>query len=88
MINLAIGCLAQGTQSCQNGGNCVNTNGVGTCSCQLGYSGAQCQVAVGCVAGGTSKCINGGVCSLANGQCQCPVTYSGSKCEACNLKFY
>ena len=29
--------------SCRNGGTCRNTNGVGACSCAIGYSGNLCQ---------------------------------------------
>ena len=29
--------------SCLNNGTCNNTNGVGACSCSLGYSGSHCQ---------------------------------------------
>ena len=84
-FNLAIGCLAQGTQACQNVGNCINNNGVGTCSCPLGYSGITCQTPLGCVSEGDNKCINGGFCNFATGLCQCPVTYTGLTCQTCKF---
>ncbi len=79
----AIGCLAGGLLSCQNGGTCFNINNYGSCQCPLGYSGTNCEIFLGCTVGAQYSCQNGGTCS-SNGTCQCAFAYSGNSCSNCN----
>jgi Notch-like protein len=79
-----IGCLAGGPYTCQNGGNCTNTNGIGYCRCSNGYSGSYCTTSIGCVAGSQYTCLNGGSCNTNTGECQCAFGFGGSTCFLCN----
>ena len=65
------GIACPGSPACSGHGTCGN----GTCTCQTGYSGADCSVT--CPGGPT--CSGHGTCS--NGTCACQAGYSGSSCS-------
>ncbi|EFC37003.1 predicted protein [Naegleria gruberi] len=66
-------------QICSGNGKCIGTN---TCSCELGYSGSDCEK-ISCyglemdheyVCGGVGQCVS-------MNQCLCPHPYDGQECE-------
>ena len=74
------GCLAGGSFSCQNGGTCLNINGIGVCACLLnGFSGTYCSTPLGC---NFTGCLNGGFCITSTGTCSCLIGYTGSTCSS------
>ena len=75
-----------GIYACQNGGTCLNSNGVGVCIClSNGYGGNYCTIPLGCNAGGNQACANGGICNISSGLCACPLGFSGVTCSTRKL---
>ena len=71
----------EGTNSCQNGGACVNTEGSYYCMCTPGYTGALCENDIDecvkympCVYG---TCMN----SFGSFSCLCVAGYTGQLCD-------
>ena len=61
---------------CKNGGVCHNTGqGSYTCSCPVGYAGADCSKKAD-----SCYCENGGTCN-ANSECECLAEFGGARCE-------
>ncbi|XP_072046273.1 uncharacterized protein [Amphiura filiformis] len=58
---------------CENGGECVE----GSCSCDNGYTGANCEIPPNICNG--IVCENGGVC--VGGSCNCADGYTGTNCD-------
>jgi hypothetical protein len=83
---------AQCNPSCDNG-ICVVANHpnplptyamTGTCSCDYGWTGADCTQLVQCDGidwNDPSVCSGIGQCNPNNGQCMCPNGYAGSSCQ-------
>lgn len=71
-----------GGYACINKGICLIN---GTCMCQLGYSGDQCQSYTGCIYERRLACQNNGLC-LPDGSCKCPAGFIGSMCQTCKNK--
>ena len=62
---------------CNNKGTCDN----GTCTCQTGYTGSQCETPVGC--GGNCNAFGG---NCVSNVCKCKQSFSGATCTVnrCN----
>ncbi|KAJ8704734.1 hypothetical protein PYW07_011922 [Mythimna separata] len=72
-------CAASACQHYCLHGDCSDSDGRPSCSCNKGYSGERCEVNV-C----QGYCLNGGVCSLNEEDepaCQCAAGYDGGRCE-------
>ncbi|KAM9391376.1 protein crumbs homolog 2-like [Pholidichthys leucotaenia] len=66
--------------SCENGGECVETEETHTCLCPPGYVGKRCQWRFPPVVCDESMpCLNGGVC--IEGNCTCKPGFAGARCE-------
>uniref|UniRef100_A0A6I8QR56 Notch 3 n=1 Tax=Xenopus tropicalis TaxID=8364 RepID=A0A6I8QR56_XENTR len=66
---------------CQNGGNCIDHQGVPICRCRDGFRGPTCMIDIDECA--SAPCLNGGKCmdGIAGYSCLCTLPYTGQKCE-------
>uniref|UniRef100_A0A1I7XFL3 EGF-like domain-containing protein n=1 Tax=Heterorhabditis bacteriophora TaxID=37862 RepID=A0A1I7XFL3_HETBA len=67
---------------CNNGGNCIVTDGHFDCICKPDWSGATCSEKISCLVEG-KPCENFGSCvrGLAINHCECVEGFSGQLCE-------
>ncbi len=74
-----MGCNAGGSQSCVNGGVCIQSSGV--CQCATGFSGSLCNIGTAC---SSSPCQNGAVCTVngSNAVCTCTTGWYGFFCNS------
>ena len=70
---------------CQNGGTCVDDVNSYNCNCDVGYSGANCEVDIDECA--SNPCLNGGTCTdgINSYTCNCVPGYTGENCETGHL---
>uniref|UniRef100_A0A665WAB6 Neurogenic locus notch homolog protein 2-like n=1 Tax=Echeneis naucrates TaxID=173247 RepID=A0A665WAB6_ECHNA len=70
-----------GTNPCEHGGQCVNTDGSFTCNCVKGYAGPRCEQDVNECA--SSPCQNDGTCldRIGDYTCICMPGFEGTHCE-------
>ena len=81
-------CDELGTNPCENGANCTNTNGGFMCDCPLGYTGVTCEETIefdNCI---PNPCLNGGECSSGFNEfmCNCTADWNGTICDLCTLE--
>lgn len=62
-------CLPAGTNPCEHGGQCVNTDGSFTCNCVRGYAGPRCEQDINECA--SNPCENDGTCLDRIGEYTC-----------------
>ena len=65
--------LCTGVRDCSAHGSCIKPD---VCSCNPGYTGADCRRKAVCLHG----CSGSGIC-LGNEKCLCNVDWTGSKCD-------
>lgn len=75
------------SDSCQNGGTCVNTLESFVCECVPGFTGGQCEVDL-CVV--SNPCQNNGVCYVQSEDpttllCNCSAPFTGQTCTESKL---
>lgn len=82
------------SDTCLNGGTCVNQAGTAVCSCPIPYSGATCNVQINYC--DQAVCLNGGTCTNfpagdgpgtgtnAYFSCACSSAYTGNICQLKN----
>uniref|UniRef100_A0A673CQ13 Notch receptor 2 n=1 Tax=Sphaeramia orbicularis TaxID=375764 RepID=A0A673CQ13_9TELE len=70
-----------GTNPCEHGGQCVNTDGSFTCNCVRGYAGPRCEQDVNECA--SNPCQNDGTCldRIGDYTCICMPGFEGTHCE-------
>ncbi|XP_072020983.1 uncharacterized protein [Amphiura filiformis] len=72
-------CAGVCSPDCINGGKCEAD---GTCTCQSGYAGPQCQIRLFSGPRCNPQCMNGGTCtSTIPPRCVCQQGYTGLACE-------
>ena len=69
------------SNTCRNGGTCINRADGYTCRCAAGYTGTNCGTNINECA--SSPCKNGGTCidGVNRYTCRCAAGYTGTNCE-------
>lgn len=66
------------SESCLNGGTCIDMINGFKCVCAIGFTGSRCQINIDdCM---SQPCRNNGIChdSIAGYTCECPPGYTGN----------